>query len=79
MTILLVDDEQLLLDNLESSLSKEPTITTILKALAGMDALKLCSTNLPDIVITDICMSPMDGLALTQELKNYTLHYLSSL
>lgn len=70
MKILLVDDERLLLDSLEASLDWESHgITWVGKATSGDTALKLCEEQLPDLVITDIKMSPMDGLTLTQKLR----------
>lgn len=64
--VLLVDDEPMLIRSLEQTLNNEISTTNILKAHSGMGAIELLKKNPVDIVITDIRMPGMDGIALSK-------------
>lgn len=68
-SILIVDDEPLALESIRIILSKSalPELT-IIEAENGQQALELIQKCLPDVVITDISMPIMDGLALCKNL-----------
>ncbi|WP_299552017.1 response regulator transcription factor [Seonamhaeicola sp.] len=72
--ILIADDHQLFIDGIKSILLKEIGIDVIAEASNGLKVLQLLENNVsPDIIITDIRMPVMDGIALTRELtKSYT-------
>ena len=59
-TILIVDDERRLVSLLEAYLSQEGF--RVLKAYNGQQALDLCRSETPDLIILDIMMPEMDGL-----------------
>ncbi len=70
MKILLVDDETLLLDSMESMVDWNfHNLELVGKASSGFAALQICENNTPDLVITDIKMRDMDGLELTRQLS----------
>jgi two-component system, NtrC family, response regulator PilR len=66
--ILVVDDDQSLREMLEILLSKEDY--RIYTAASGPEALTLFKKEAIPVVLTDIRMRPMDGLALLKEIKN---------
>jgi len=67
VTILFVDDEPDLLRSLGRFLRKEPY--RLLFAGSGTEALKLLLTEPVDIVISDLRMPEMDGMALLRDVK----------
>lgn len=66
--ILIVDDEKELLTMLKS-IFERTGYTNIMTAVSGEEALKLIAVRMPDMVISDIMMSGMDGLELLQEIR----------
>lgn len=69
MTVLLVDDEQLELDILEHSINWNLFgIDRVLTAANGKRAFHIIENEMPEIVITDIQMPVMDGLALARRI-----------
>lgn len=71
--IIIADDHKLFINGLTSILSKEIGITIIGEANNGLEIIKLLEKGYkPDIIITDIRMPIIDGIALTKILsKNY--------
>lgn len=64
--ILVVDDEPINVDVLGGVLSSLGEIVT---AHSGRDALQICETDKPDIVLLDVMMPQMDGYQVFAELK----------
>ena len=67
--VLLVDDDKLILQSLKMTLSKETDITVIGTLTDGREALEICKTNPPDIILMDIQMPNIDGIASTRLIK----------
>ncbi len=65
--LLIVDDEEAMRHMLSSMLRKEDYVVT--SASNGHDALKLMTEDVYDIMLCDIRMPQMDGLALLKEIK----------
>lgn len=65
--ILIVEDNVQILSYLKESLRKDYSIST---ATNGQEALARIEVSQPDIIITDIMMPDMNGIALTQHLKD---------
>ncbi len=65
--ILVVDDEQSMIQFLSALLRREGY--EVLAARSGAEALDVAREHAPDVVITDIKMPGMDGLALLESLK----------
>lgn len=65
-TILIAEDQGMLLGALSALLDLEPDMQVVGKASNGKEALAMAETLTPDIVITDIEMPEMTGLELAQ-------------
>lgn len=61
LRLLLVDDHAVVRGGLEAMLSVAPGIGNIATATDGMEALKLCASFAPDVVLMDLRMPGMDG------------------
>jgi len=68
LTVLFVEDEEDLRNALESAIGDE--FAKFIVARDGDDGLKKFKKYKPDIVITDIMMPVMDGLAMAKEIKH---------
>lgn len=67
ITVLYVDDEQVTRHRLVSLLEREAA--RVLEAGDGQEGLQQYRTYRPDVVITDIRMPVMDGIAMAREIK----------
>ena len=65
----IVDDHQLARESLQNMLSDERDIEIVGEAANGRQALLLCSRLRPDLILMDVRMPEMDGLAATKEVK----------
>ncbi|MDH4231651.1 MAG: endopeptidase La, partial [Nitrospirota bacterium] len=66
--VLIVDDEEIARKNLEHILKKENYVVET--AADGMDALEKFSVSEFDVVMTDLKMSNIDGIALLEKIKS---------
>ncbi|GMV48792.1 sigma-54-dependent Fis family transcriptional regulator [Nitrospirales bacterium NOB] len=66
-SILIVDDEVSILNSLSSILEDEGYEVTVAKS--GIEALKLCAANPPELMMLDIWMPEMDGLETLRRLR----------
>jgi pilus assembly protein CpaE len=66
--VLIVDDIPETRDHLSKLLGFEGDIDVVGAAASGLEALKLATTLTPDIVLMDINMPDMDGIATTEEM-----------
>lgn len=66
--IVLCDDHQIIREGIRSLLEKQPDMTVVGEALNGLEAIKLMSTKKPDIVIMDVAMPEMNGIAATSRI-----------
>lgn len=69
MRVLLVDDERLLLTSLSRALRVQRPAWVIDTASDGVQAMALLRSQLVDILITDIQMPGMDGMALLMQVR----------
>jgi DNA-binding NarL/FixJ family response regulator len=67
--ILIVDDHPALREGLKSILSFSPLFDIVGEACDGLDALDFVEKLLPDLVLMDLSMPRMDGIAATREIK----------
>src|SRR5438105_1687088 len=67
--VLLVDDHPVVRKGLQTCLAREGTIKVIGEASDGDEALRKARELSPDIVLMDISMPRMNGLAVTEALR----------
>src|SRR5690349_1992107 len=68
---LIVDDEPLAVERLQIVCAKVPGIAVIGTASDGAAALRLIAALTPDLVLLDITMPEMDGMALARALTQH--------
>jgi DNA-binding NarL/FixJ family response regulator len=68
LTILIADDHQLLRDGLRSLLSAAPGFEVVADAADGREAVEKCSNLRPRIVLMDVSMPQVDGVAATRQI-----------
>ena len=68
--VLVVDDQQLLRAGFRVILDAEPGIEVVGEAADGVEALDRVRTTRPDVVLMDIRMPRLDGLAATERLMD---------
>ena len=66
--IVIADDHQLFIDGIKSILNKEIGIEIVGEANNGLELVKCIEATKPDVVLTDIRMPIMDGVAVTRTL-----------
>jgi len=68
ITVLIADDQPLMRAALRACLAAEPDVTVVGEAADGKDAVELAERVKPDVVIMDLRMPGMDGVAATRRL-----------
>jgi DNA-binding response OmpR family regulator len=68
--VLVVDDERPIVDLLQDLLQEQGYV--VRRAYDGITALQLIERELPDLVVTDVMMPRLDGLALFNEIRTRT-------
>jgi NarL family two-component system response regulator LiaR len=69
ITVLIVDDHQVVRLGLQTFLARQPDIAVIGEASSGEEALRLAAEQVPDVVLMDLIMPGMDGVETTRNLK----------
>ncbi|HRQ38564.1 MAG TPA: response regulator transcription factor [Chloroflexota bacterium] len=69
ITVLLVDDHQLVRQGVRAFLDTQPDIDVVGEAESGDTAVALVSQFAPDIVLMDLIMPGMDGVEATRRVK----------
>ena len=69
--ILLVDDERDIVDLLEEVLKNEG-FSDVGKARTGREAIALCGTYRPDVVVLDVMLPDMDGVEVCKSIRAFS-------
>ena len=69
MKVILCDDQALIRDSLEMLLNLEQDIEVMACAEDGYQAVELTKTHQPDLVLMDLKMPGMNGIAATREIR----------
>jgi NarL family two-component system response regulator LiaR len=67
--IVIADDHPLYRDALRQMLCLQPDLLVIAEAENGRDAIELCRRLRPELVLMDVHMPTLDGIAATHEIK----------
>ena len=67
--LVVVDDHDLAREGIKDMLLDETDIEVVGEAANGREALLVCSRTRPDMLLMDVRMPEMDGLAATSEIK----------
>jgi len=68
--LLIADDHDLVREGLRTMLAKEAALEVVGEAEDGRQAVQMCRTLRPDLVLMDVRMPGMDGLAATRAIKS---------
>lgn len=68
ITVLLADDQQLVRVGLRTILDNEPDLSVVAEAEDGVAAVELARRHQPDVVLMDVRMPRLDGIAATHQL-----------
>jgi DNA-binding NarL/FixJ family response regulator len=69
-SVLIVDDQPLMRAALRMSLTVEPDIDVVGEGADGLEAIELAARLHPDVVVMDIRMPKLDGVAATRQLTD---------
>src|SRR5215207_1305886 len=67
--LIVVDDHALVRRGIRSMLEDEPDLEIVGEASDGQEAFEICRRLRPDLVLMDVCMPQMDGLAAARAIK----------
>ncbi|MDY6897740.1 MAG: response regulator transcription factor, partial [Cyanobacteriota bacterium] len=70
INVVLVDDQHLIRQGLKTLLELEPDLEIVGEAENGREAVEMVEKFQPDVVLMDIRMPVMDGVAATREIKS---------
>ncbi len=68
ITLLIVDDHPIVRDGLSGMFAADPNFEVLGEATDGAEAIRLAQTLKPDVILMDLRMPGMDGLAAIKEL-----------
>jgi NarL family two-component system response regulator LiaR len=70
ITVMIVDDHEMVRKGAASFLEVQPDIIVVAEAESGDDAVRLIGENVPDVVLMDLVMPGIDGVEATRQVKN---------
>ena len=66
--IVVADDHQVVRAGFADLLDTQPDLTVVATAVDGAEAVRVCREHTPDVVLMDVRMPGMDGIAATRQL-----------
>jgi two-component system response regulator NreC len=73
-TILLADDHALVRQGLSALLGEEPEFNVIGEAGSGLEAIRLCGTLKPDVLVLDIMLEDVSGIEVARQVRENCPH-----
>ncbi len=70
ITVMIVDDHEMVRNGAKGYLDVQPEITVVAEAESGEVAVGLAREYVPDVVLMDLVMPGMDGVAATRKVKD---------
>jgi DNA-binding NarL/FixJ family response regulator len=70
--VVLVDDHAIVREGLSSMLSTQPDMDIVGEAGTGVEAVALIERTQPDVVLLDLEMPDMNGVAVLEQTRNFT-------
>jgi two-component system response regulator NreC len=67
--VLIADDHAIVRTGLRALLTSEPSLHLVGEATGGYEAIEMVSDTQPDILVLDVSMPDLDGIAVTKKLK----------
>jgi NarL family two-component system response regulator LiaR len=74
ITLLIVDDHQVVRWGIRTFLATQPDITVMGEAASGEEALQAVADLVPDVVLMDLMLPGMNGVETTRRLKQISPH-----
>jgi two-component system, NarL family, response regulator NreC len=71
LRVLLADDHGIVRRGLRTLLETEPGITIVAEAADGLEALRLCAEQQPDLLILDIAMPKLNGIDVAARAQKF--------
>lgn len=69
ITILIVDDHEVVRQGLRAYLGAQPDLEVVAEAASGEEAVRMVAELAPDVALMDLLMPGMDGIEATRQLK----------
>lgn len=69
--IMLVDDHQLMLDGIESLLTKHFSVTIVSRVSNGLEVYSECQKTMPDMILMDLSLPGMNGIDVIARVKQH--------
>jgi NarL family two-component system response regulator LiaR len=66
--ILIADDHEIVREGLRSFLKSQPGFVIVGEAEDGAEAVRLCKSLIPDVILMDVVMPVMDGITATRQI-----------
>jgi two-component system, NarL family, response regulator LiaR len=74
ITLLIVDDHELVRRGVRTFLAKHPDIVVLAEAASGEEALALAAELAPDVALVDLVLPGMGGVEVTRHIKQVSPH-----
>ena len=68
--VLIADDHAIVRAGMRTLLRSEPTLELVGEATGGYETLELVGRTYPDILVLDLSMPDLDGIAVTRKIKS---------